>query len=67
MTAEFLRLSADLERPAHHIAAIAEREAADLIVVGSRGHSTLTQLIVGSVPLRLLHITPCPLLIVPRS
>ena len=65
LSAEFARYTAELERPAHHLANVAEQEGADLIVVGSRGHSTLTQILVGSVPLRLLHISPCPLLTVP--
>lgn len=51
--------------PAHVIAEEAARVGADLVVVGSRGHSAFTQLIVGSVPVRLLHLAHCPVLVVP--
>jgi nucleotide-binding universal stress UspA family protein len=49
------------------IAAAAEREHADLIVAGSRGHSMVSGLIVGSVTQRLLAIAPCPVLVVPAA
>lgn len=51
--------------PAHVIADEATRVGADLIVVGSRGRSAFTQLVVGSVPVRLLHLARCPVLVVP--
>ncbi len=50
---------------AHSIAEIAEREHADLIVIGTRGHTPLAGLLLGSVTQRLLHIAPCPVLAVP--
>ena len=54
-------------RPAHEVVEIARSTDADLIVVGSRGHSSIYGLLVGSVTNRLLHIAPCPVLVVPPS
>ena len=50
---------------AHVVAEIADKEGADLIVTGTRGHGPLTGLLVGSVTDRLLHIAKCPVLVVP--
>jgi nucleotide-binding universal stress UspA family protein len=54
-------------RPAYEVAEIARRANADLIVAGSRGLSTLGGLLLGSVTHRLLHIAPCPVLVVGLS
>jgi nucleotide-binding universal stress UspA family protein len=37
---------------------------ADLIVTGTRGRSALAGVVVCSVAHRLLHIAPCPVLVV---
>jgi nucleotide-binding universal stress UspA family protein len=50
---------------AHTIAEEAKEAGADLIVVGTRGHTALAGLLLGSVTQRLLHIAPCPVLAVP--
>ena len=51
--------------PAPVIAEAAAREKADIIVTGTRGHTALAGVIVGSVAQRLLHVAPCPVLVVP--
>ena len=53
--------------PAHAIAEIAANAGADLIVVGTRGHSPVAGLLLGSVTQRLLHIAACPVLSIPPS
>jgi nucleotide-binding universal stress UspA family protein len=54
-------------QPAHEIADLAREVGADLIVVGTRGHAALSGLLLGSVTMRLLHVAPCPVLVVPTS
>ena len=47
---------------------IAEEAAdvdADVIVVGTRGHSAVVAAVIGSVTQRLLHVAGCPVLAVP--
>lgn len=48
------------------IAEVARDLGADLIVMGSRGRTPVTGLVLGSVSQRILHETPCPTLIVPE-
>jgi nucleotide-binding universal stress UspA family protein len=47
------------------IAGIAAGCGADLIVVGTRGHSPIGGLVLGSVTQRLLQVASCPVLAVP--
>ena len=51
--------------PAKVIADAADEAHADLIVTGSRGHTPLQGLLLGSVVERLIHLAHRPLLIVP--
>jgi nucleotide-binding universal stress UspA family protein len=51
--------------PAHALAEMAETEHADVIVAGTRGHSPVAGLLLGSVTQRLLHVAPCPVLVIP--
>jgi len=65
LTAEFRTPSVQLGGPAHAIAEVADSVKADLIVVGSRGHSLISKVVLGSVPIRLLQVARCPVLVVP--
>jgi nucleotide-binding universal stress UspA family protein len=53
--------------PAHSIEDIAEAAGADVIVVGSKGRSGISGLLLGSVPDRLLHIAKRPVLVIPAA
>jgi nucleotide-binding universal stress UspA family protein len=49
----------------HMIADAARDVDADLVIVGTRGHTALAGLMLGSVAQRLLHLAPCPVMAVP--
>jgi nucleotide-binding universal stress UspA family protein len=53
-----------LGRPHSEISAYAQSVAADLVVAGARGESTLMDLLLGSNASRLLRVAACPVLIV---
>ena len=50
---------------AHMIADVARGFGADVVVVGTRGHTAIGGLLLGSVTQRLLHIATCPVLAIP--
>jgi len=63
-----LKISGDVGvRPAHEGVRTAKEVNADLIVAGTRGRSAISGLLLGSTTHRLLHISPCPVLVVPPS
>jgi nucleotide-binding universal stress UspA family protein len=47
------------------IADLARSFGADVVVVGTRGHTAIGGLLLGSVTQRLLHLAPCPVLAAP--
>lgn len=53
--------------PAHAIDEIADGADADLVVMGTRGHSPVAGLLLGSVTQRLLHISRRPVLVAPAE
>lgn len=44
-----------------------QRLGADLIIVGSHGHGSLYNLLVGSITSQVLKSAPCPVLVVPAA
>jgi nucleotide-binding universal stress UspA family protein len=52
--------------PAAMIAAVAEELDADVIVCGTHGRTALGGAVLGSVAHALLHVAPCPVLVVPE-
>ncbi|MCC7411989.1 MAG: universal stress protein [Gammaproteobacteria bacterium] len=50
--------------PAETLCEQAKRDGVDLIVMGSRGRSAFTSLVLGSVSSQVLHHAPCPVTIV---
>ncbi len=67
MTTKVLTSKITVGGAAHAIAETAVDADADVIVVGTRGHTPLTGLVLGSVTQRLLHLAPCPVLVVPHT
>ena len=55
------------DRPAASLLDMAETHGASLIVVGTNGESPIVGAILGSVPQKLLHLSPIPVLVVPAS
>ncbi len=50
--------------PWHEVAECARREAADLIVAGTRGYTGLKHILLGSTAERIVRHAPCPVLVV---
>lgn len=63
------RLAADgrrLDGPPASTLAEACEDGVDLLVAGSRGYGPVTRVLLGSVSTQLIHMAPCPVLVVPR-
>jgi nucleotide-binding universal stress UspA family protein len=54
------------ERPADGLVEVAARHDAAMIVVGSNSEHPLKGVVLGSVPHKLLHLSPVPVLVVPH-
>jgi len=50
--------------PGQRLCTLAADERADLLVIGSRGHTELKALLLGSVSAQVVHGAPCPVLVV---
>ena len=50
--------------PAAEIIRAAREKKVELIIVGARGLSQLSGLILGSVSEKVLHVAPCPVIVV---
>jgi nucleotide-binding universal stress UspA family protein len=55
------------ERPGQAVLDVAEREHADLIVVGKRPHGPFVDALLGELAAQLVHHPPCPLVVVPST
>jgi nucleotide-binding universal stress UspA family protein len=62
--ANSVRTEAVDSEPSEALIEVAERVSADLIVVGSQGMTGARRFILGSIPNRVAHHTPCDVLIV---
>lgn len=49
--------------PAHEILAVAEREAADLIVMAAHPHGPVAALLLNTVSPEVLRLAPCPVIV----
>jgi nucleotide-binding universal stress UspA family protein len=53
--------------PAHVIADAAAKADADLIIVGNKGRNPVSEIVLGNVPIRLLHIAHRPVMVIPAT
>ena len=59
-----VRVRAEPGDPADVLVKVVEDEAADLLVVGNKGMTGASRFLLGSVPNKVSHSSPCDLLIV---
>jgi nucleotide-binding universal stress UspA family protein len=55
------------KRPVDALIAVAETREARMIVVGTHGEPPLKEMILGSTPNKLLHVSELPVLVVPNQ
>jgi len=53
--------------PSQALVSIADRERADMIVLGARGHGRMLDRLLGSVTYKVAHRAHCPVVIVPSG
>ncbi len=53
--------------PMHAIVDLANREGADMIVLGTQSHGTFSDLLFGSISYKVSHHASCPVVIVPAT
>ena len=56
--------SVEAGQPGQRLCALAAEHGVDLLVIGSRGHTELKALLLGSVSNQVVHGAPCPVLVV---
>jgi nucleotide-binding universal stress UspA family protein len=54
-------------RPDHAILSIAGQLRSDLVVIGTRRRSGIERALLGSLTDRIVHFSPCPVLVVPED
>ena len=54
------------ERPVQGLVEVAEKTGAGMIVIGTNGEHPIKGVVLGSVPHKLLHVSPVPVLVVPN-
>ncbi|MEK7715145.1 MAG: universal stress protein, partial [candidate division NC10 bacterium] len=59
-----VRWALEVGVPFEEIVKAAEKEGADMIVMGTHGRSGLNRLLLGSVAERVIRLAPCPVLTV---
>src|SRR5262249_62431110 len=55
------------ESATHALVRLAEREHADLIVLGAHGHGGFADRLLGSTSYSVSHAAPCPVVIIPAE